>query len=202
MENYYSSHDRYKLYILELEGGYYYVGISTDPHYRFEQHKGIVEGGAEWTALHKPIRQLYISQEISYSERKSEKIEEIVTIEMMKLVGRDLVRGSHYSSKYQSTSDYYLGQKRIEEIDKAFEKNINLQFKTWSDKRIRRYFNNLIFEKQFEERQKEIKNNLKHGKKEYCGVKACVNNHYGRCSYGFSPWKDQVACKQKYEVRI
>ena len=107
--NYYQTHSRYRLYILELEGGFYYVGISTDPDYRFEQHKGKVEGGAEWTALHKPLRQLFISEPIAYSEKKSEKVEEMVTLELMNLVGKDYVRGSHYSQVNQSTVDYYLG---------------------------------------------------------------------------------------------
>lgn len=148
------------------------------------------------------LNESYISQEISYSERKSEKIEEFVTIEMMKLVGKDCVRGSHYSSKKQTTADFFLGQKRIEEIDRAYEKNISLQFSTWSEKRVRSYFDKLIYNTQFEERQKEIQSNLKRGKKEYCGVKTCVNSHYGHCSFGLSPWKDQVACKQKHVVRI
>lgn len=200
--NYYQTHDRYRLYILELEGGFYYVGISTDPKYRFEQHKGDIEGGAEWTALHKPIRQLFISEEIAYSEKKSEKIEEMVTIELMKLVGKEYVRGSHYSQVKQSTVDYYLGKDRVREIDEAVLKNSSQNFREWTDKRVRKFFRNMIFDKQFAEREKEIKANLKNGKKEYCSVKHCVNNHYGRCSFGYSPYKDQLACKQKFAMRI
>lgn len=61
---------------------------------------------------------------------------------------------------------------------------------------------NIIFEKQFDERQKEIKINLKKGEKKYCSVKHCVNNHYGRCSFCYNPYKDQLACKQKFAMKI
>ena len=197
---YFETHNRYQLYILELTGGFYYVGISTDPELRFEQHKGDIAGGAEWTALHKPLRILYKSPGIAYSEKKSEKVEELVTIELMKLVGKEFVRGSHYSQVNQSTVEYYLGKKRIKMIDEAI--NVNVNFRNWTDKLVKSYFDNIIFTNQHMEREKEIKTNLKQGKKEYCGVVNCVHNKYKRCSFGYSPWKDTWACEQKCSIRI
>ena len=155
--NFYKTHDRYRLYILTLEDNCYYVGISTDPRFRYEQHSGKIIGGAEWTALHKPVKLLFVSDEIAYSEKKSEKIEELVTLELMKLVGREYVRGSHYSQVNQSTVDFYLGKERLKTIEIDYQKNKEKNFSEWSDKRIRKYFRELIFENQIADRNKEIK---------------------------------------------
>ena len=42
------------IYCLELEGGNYYVGQTTDVKSRFKSHS--IGRGALWTKLHKPIR--------------------------------------------------------------------------------------------------------------------------------------------------
>ena len=194
--------NKYKLYILELESKNYYVGISTDPDYRFEQHIGEVTGGAEWTKLHKPVRLLYVSDSIDYSMRKSEVIEKLVTIELMKLVGRDHVRGSHYSQINQNTVDYYLGKEQILQIDAAYIINLKKPFETWSDQEKRKYFRELIAGKIITDRDKEIKKAKKTGKKEYCGITNCVYNSYKRCRFGYNPYKDEIACNSKRILRV
>lgn len=41
------------LYVLELEGGNFYVGITSDLSRRYEQH--MTGSGAVWTSTHKPL---------------------------------------------------------------------------------------------------------------------------------------------------
>lgn len=43
-----------KIYVLALEGGFYYVGKSKNPEDRLAAHKA--GDGPEWTKLHRPIR--------------------------------------------------------------------------------------------------------------------------------------------------
>ena len=43
------------VYVLELEDGYFYCGVTTNLNLRYCQHF-TGRGGAKWTRLHKPIR--------------------------------------------------------------------------------------------------------------------------------------------------
>jgi len=77
------------VYILKLEGGFYYVGITNkDVPARFQEH---LNGyGSEWTKLHKPIKILEIvSQADPFDEDKYTKI-------YMSKYGIDKVRGGSY----------------------------------------------------------------------------------------------------------
>ena len=75
------------VYVLELEGGRYYIGYTTNLNIRLHQH--FHGEGAKWTKVHKPIR--LHSVEIGGKKRESEK-----TIEMMKIYGIENVRGAGY----------------------------------------------------------------------------------------------------------
>ena len=76
------------VYVLELKGGKYYVGISDDPERRFLYH---VSGkGAAWTRMHQPIRILEIRSGSSRFD------EDKVTKEYMATYGIDNVRGGSY----------------------------------------------------------------------------------------------------------
>jgi predicted GIY-YIG superfamily endonuclease len=44
----------WQVYVLELQGGYYYIGIALDVSKRFQAH--VIGEGANFTRLHKPIR--------------------------------------------------------------------------------------------------------------------------------------------------
>jgi len=46
--------DNVTTYILQLEHGCFYVGITKDFTYRLQQHRGEKQGGAQWTIEHKP----------------------------------------------------------------------------------------------------------------------------------------------------
>lgn len=79
-----------RLYILELEGGNYYVGKSADVAKRFEQHKAGT--GSAWTKAHRPVKLLETRAITSpYDETN-------VTKDLMKKYGVDKVRGGAYVS--------------------------------------------------------------------------------------------------------
>lgn len=46
----------YYTYIIRCTDNSLYTGITTDIHRRFEQHKGIIEGGAKFMRGHTPIK--------------------------------------------------------------------------------------------------------------------------------------------------
>ena len=75
------------VYVLELEGGNYYVGYTTNLNHRLHQH--FHDGGAKWCKVHKPIR--LHSVEIGGKKEESAK-----TIELMKVYGVEHVRGAGY----------------------------------------------------------------------------------------------------------
>ena len=73
------------IYVLKLEGNKYYVGKTTNPAYRLDDH--FSEGGSVWTQKYKPI---------SIHELRPDRPdtdEQIVTQEYMKKYGIDNVRG-------------------------------------------------------------------------------------------------------------
>ena len=79
-----------QLYILQLEGGKYYVGKSANPANRYKQH---VDGnGAAWTKKHKPVKFLETrSMTGSHDETN-------LTKDLMKKYGVDNVRGGAYAT--------------------------------------------------------------------------------------------------------
>ena len=83
------------LYVLELEGGKYYVGLTLDVEARFRKH---AEGkGAEWTKLHRPIRVVMQVNTGLRNQREAEAFENQVTVECMASYGKHNVRGGHFS---------------------------------------------------------------------------------------------------------
>lgn len=81
------------LYVLKLEEGKYYVGItSKTPERRFRQHMNGTMG-ARWTRHYKPIK-IYDSKQLgSVSIDKAQEYEGKVTREYMKKYGDNNVRG-------------------------------------------------------------------------------------------------------------
>jgi predicted GIY-YIG superfamily endonuclease len=79
-----------EVYVLELKGGYYYVGKSKNVDERFTQH--VIGDGSSWTTLHEPLKIL---------ERKEIKTpfdEDNKTLEYMEKYGIDRVRGGSYTA--------------------------------------------------------------------------------------------------------
>ena len=90
------------LYVLQLEGDNYYVGITADPETRMAAH--LTGGGAKWTQLHKPIDILLLT-EISGNCRKKESE---MTLRMMEEYGVDNVRGGNWCSIKLSETPWQL----------------------------------------------------------------------------------------------
>lgn len=84
----------YKIYVLKLEGGYYYIGISRRPEKRFRAHlKG---KGATWTKAHKPLEIVEVRETFLTLESEAVIKENEVTIEYAKQYGHGRVRGGGY----------------------------------------------------------------------------------------------------------
>jgi hypothetical protein len=78
------------IYVLQLQNDKYYVGKTTNPHFRFDNH--FTSNGAEWTRLHKPIKILELIPNCDdYDEEK-------YTYKYMDKYGIDNVRGGSSSS--------------------------------------------------------------------------------------------------------
>lgn len=78
-----------QLYVLQLEGGKYYIGKTSDVMKRFEQHKS--GSGAAWTRTHKPIKML------ECRALNGDHDENNVTKDYMKKYGINNVRGGSYT---------------------------------------------------------------------------------------------------------
>ena len=87
------------LYVLELEGGNYYVGLTANVRRRFRQH---FEGtGADWTRLHKPVA-LVGCQSLGTSAAEAIEREDAATVQLMAKFGVEKVRGGCYCSDSQA----------------------------------------------------------------------------------------------------
>jgi predicted GIY-YIG superfamily endonuclease len=81
------------IYVLELEGGNYYVGKTLDLVRRMDEHFSGGQRAAEWCKLHRPIK-LVTSFTVRGSGKKEE---ERTTIEYMLKYGWKRVRGYSWS---------------------------------------------------------------------------------------------------------
>jgi hypothetical protein len=80
------------IYVLQLEGGKYYVGKSDDVQQRIEDHMS--SGGSAWTRKYKPLKVVQtISNASIFDEDKYTKI-------YMNKYGVDNVRGGSYVSEH------------------------------------------------------------------------------------------------------
>ena len=82
------------IYVLNLEGGFYYVGRveggAEEVQRRFEQHCSGSGEGAVWTRAHKPI-------DILEAKEGTAEDEDAKVHELQRLYGEDRVRGGSYS---------------------------------------------------------------------------------------------------------
>lgn len=81
-------------YILALQDGCFYVGISSNPSIRMKQHD--LGKGAVWTSTHPPIGAVESRIREVKDMRDAEQIEDLITIEMMVKHGWRKVRGGHF----------------------------------------------------------------------------------------------------------
>lgn len=83
------------IYVLELEEGKVYVGITLNFNLRLAQH--MTGQGANWTKRYKPVRVLEILH-----ENATRDLETVTTIRYMAKYGVDNVRGGPYTQEILS----------------------------------------------------------------------------------------------------
>jgi len=94
------------LYALELEGGNYYIGMTTSVERRFLEHKGELLSnsgnykGSKWCHKHKPIRLLESRKLGAVKETYASDKENEMTMEYMIKYGKHCVRGGSYCSDW------------------------------------------------------------------------------------------------------
>ena len=78
------------IYVMQLQNNKYYIGKTSNPHFRFDNH--FAHNGSEWTKLHKPIKILELIPNCDdYDEDK-------YTYKYMDKYGIDNVRGGSYTT--------------------------------------------------------------------------------------------------------
>lgn len=81
------------IYVLELEGGFYYVGKTHYMRRRLDQHRREGIGGSEWTKLHPPVKMAERHTFYVENEYDEDRHENSVTIKIMERYGWQRVRG-------------------------------------------------------------------------------------------------------------
>jgi predicted GIY-YIG superfamily endonuclease len=94
------------LYVLQLQGGKYYVGVSQNPEERLHSHR--CGNGTEWTRLYPPVR-IYEQKPTTNHHDENNR-----TIEYMKTYGIDHVRGGIWTKVTLSSTDRETIQKMMD----------------------------------------------------------------------------------------
>lgn len=85
----------YYIYVLRLDGGNYYVGLTSGcPSRRIEQHGG--RHGAAWTRLHHPLELVETIDTRTTDQTKASLHESMVTWKYMQRYGWQRVRGGYF----------------------------------------------------------------------------------------------------------
>lgn len=84
------------VYLLQLVDQCWYVGYTRrkDPKKRIEEHREGGDRAAEWTKLHPPKK----GGRVFFFRAKDKRLETRITVEAMKLYGKDKVRGGPWCS--------------------------------------------------------------------------------------------------------
>lgn len=99
-------HEYYVLYVLELQDGCYYVGITQNHKHRLSQHfKG---NGSVWTSLHKPIKKLGWKRLRETDKNQVYRIESMTTLRLMNKFGWKMVRGGWFSDPDEPRTYHHL----------------------------------------------------------------------------------------------
>lgn len=82
------------LYVLELEGGHFYVGQSSNPDARINAHKA--GKASSWTTLHPYFKEVIRQPTGTTDWKVAEALENKWTLELMQLRGWEKVRGGFW----------------------------------------------------------------------------------------------------------
>ena len=184
----------YHVYVLKLQDGKFYIGISKDFKKRVKQHK---DGkGAEFTKLYKPLSVVETRYTQLSSKIKAEHIENIVTIQWMMLKGIENVRGGDFCICDLDELLDHMGESLVDGI----QNNRNMPKKKAYNKATELY-NKTSFKSQ---RDKEISNRElgknKYNRNAFCEVEMCWRNHGKKCDLGFTPY-DKKNCEKNFKAR-
>jgi predicted GIY-YIG superfamily endonuclease len=105
-----SSSRPFWLYVLQLQDGKYYVGMTNrkSPNDRIKQHGGA--RGARWTHKHKPLGVLEVRSLGDVTKQQAEYAEHQLTLELINTYGHHSVRGGAltYSGDYTKFLNHYF----------------------------------------------------------------------------------------------
>ena len=99
------------VYVLELEGGHYYVGKTRDVDRRTLEHFALTNDGAEWTREHKPIQVLQVTS-VPEVCLPASFYENLVTKQYMMRYGIDSTRGGSYPCKIISANALFFFKRK------------------------------------------------------------------------------------------
>jgi putative endonuclease len=83
-------------YVLKLEKDNYYVGMTTKPEQRFDQH--FSGNGSKWTQVHKPVEVVHVEKHKNVETAK--KAETQTYYQAKNIHGKDKVRGAGNTKSY------------------------------------------------------------------------------------------------------
>ena len=115
--------DNYRVYVLALEKGKFYVGVTKEVQRRFAEHKS--GKGSAFTRKYSPLGIVYQKNIKTKIKKVAESEENAFTINLMKKYGIENVRGGHYCQI--STADVIntMGVNLSKEIEEAFRSGKN-----------------------------------------------------------------------------
>lgn len=103
------------IYVLELSGGYWYVGQTTDPDRRLKQHMS-GRRASEWTKKHPPVKRTQLIRFVG-TYAQGEYLEDQITLAQMRKHGDSKVRGGHFcvvdsKKNAQLVKEYLIHERR------------------------------------------------------------------------------------------
>ena len=109
------------LYILKLEDGCYYVGLSANVHKRIDAH--MVSRGAVWTRAHPPVGILETKRTWTDDQKSAEEMENRLTIQTMQNYGWRKVRGGWFCNVDETLTEKALRAHGLFDLLEEWEKN-------------------------------------------------------------------------------
>ena len=115
------------IYVLECEGGKFYVGKTGDGERRLKQH--IAGQGAEWTKMNKPKRI------VDYYKNAKDVDEKKVFESMVKKHGASKVRGAYFTKRKATRKEIRSLEKKVGLGGKKTTRNLSKKKSTTTSKR-------------------------------------------------------------------
>ncbi len=109
----------YFVYVLKLEQGKYYIGISRNVNKRIDNH--CIGEGAAWTKKYAPIRIISVDPLPCNKKKEAEEYEDERTQRLIRRFGKNNVRGGSYVAVDQEKLNAIIDKKPIKTWD--YKKN-------------------------------------------------------------------------------